>query len=899
MPEFKDEIRKRLASLKLAPEREAEIIEELSQHLDDEFERAVSRGATEPEARQAVLSELKESDPLAPSLKRVERRVQQNPIAMGTQRKRNMFADLSQDVRYGARMLLRNPAFTAIAVLALALGIGANSAIFSVVNTLLLRPLPYRNPGQLVVIWENATHLGFPKNTPSAANFLDWQKQSTVFAGMGAFAERSFNLTGVGEPERLDGRRVSANLFDLLGVKPVIGRNFVPDEDKPGTKVALLNEALWKRRFGSDPGVIGRSLSLNGEPYMVVGVLPSSVRLPAFGNWRDQVWVPLAFSGEEAASRGNHYLEVIGRMKPGVTVPQARAEMETIAARLAQQYPEDNVRIGSVVNPLHEEIVGNMKPALLILLGAVAFVLLIACANVANLLLARAAARHKEIALRLALGADRTRLTKQLLVESVMLSLLGAVVGLVLAYAGLRVLTQFIPPDVAHAEMIAIDARVMGLTLIVAVVTGLIFGLAPASQAAHSNINDTLKEGGRDSGAGPRGKRLRSVLVIAEVAVSFILLIGAGLLINSFMHLRNLDPGFRADHLLALNVDLSETKYPDNPRRVAFFDEVVRRVQALPGVRSVAVAGNLPFTYNGDSMPIGVEGVPDPTPDQHPDVIFRAVGPGYFSTMAIPLVRGRDFNDQDSLDANLAVVVSEKTAKYYWPSADPIGKRIKNGNTTSDSPWRTVIGVVKDVRQNDFVAEPKMQMYFTYRQLRSLMPNALIVRTAIDPLSLATAVRNAIWAVDKDQTVANIDSMEHVVAGAVARQRFSMLLLAIFAGVALVLAAVGIYGVMSYSVAQQTREIGIRMALGAQRSDVLRMTVKQGLRLVAFGLAIGLVAAFILTRVMASLLFGISATDPLTFISISLVLLAVAILASYLPALRATRVDPMIALRAQ
>jgi len=392
---------------------------------------------------------------------------------------------------------------------------------------------------------------------------------------------------------------------------------------------------------------------------------------------------------------------------------------------------------------------------------------------------------------------------------------------------------------------------------------------------------------------------LRSALVIAEVAVSFILLIGAGLLINSFMHLRHLDPGFKADHLLALNVDLSEVKYPDTARRTAFFDEVVRRVQALPGVRSVAVAGNLPFTYNGDSMPIGVEGIPDPPPDQWPDVIWRTIGPNYFSTMGIPLLRGRDFNDQDTLDTTLGVVISEKTAKHYWPNEDPIGKRLKPGSTAGSSPWRTVIGVVKDVRQNDFVAEPKMQMYFSFRQVRSLVANALVVRTAVDPLSLATSVRNAVWAVDKDQTVANMDSMEHIVAGAVARQRFSMLLLAIFAAVALVLAAVGIYGVMSYSVAQQTREIGIRMALGAQRTDVLKMTIKQGLKLVGLGLIIGLGAAFVLTRVMATLLFGISATDPLTFITISFVLLLVAMLASYIPSVRAMRVDPMVALRYQ
>jgi putative ABC transport system permease protein len=899
MPDWKAEVKARLAGLDLSPARELEIIEELSQHLEDAYEQALSRGLSEDEAQRVVLTDLKMPDSLGRELKQVERRVPQNLLPMGAPRRSNVIADLGQDVRYGLRMLAKNPAFTAIAVLALALGIGANSAIFSVVNAILLRPLPYKAPEQLVMIWDNATHLGFPKNTPSPANFLDWRQQVTVFQGMAAFAERSFNLTGVGEPERLDGRRVSANLFDVLGVRPIIGRTFVPEEDQPGTKVVLLNESLWKRRFGGDPSMIGRALILNNEAYTVVGVLPNSVRLPAFGKWRDQVWVPIAFPAEEAASRGDHFLEVIARLKPNVTLQQARAEMETIAARLAQQYPRYNSRVGAAVYPLHEEIVGNMRAALWILLGAVAFVLLIACANVANLLLARAAVRQKEIALRVALGADSARLTKQLLVESVMLSLLGGVVGLGFAYAGLRVLSHFIPPDIAHADTIAIDGKVLAFTLLIALVTGLIFGLAPASQASHFNLGETLKEGGRDSSGGVRGKRLRGSLVIAEVAVSVVLLVGAGLLINSFIHLRNLDPGFRADHLLALNLDLSEVKYPDTARRTAFFDEVVRRVRPLPGVQSVAVAGNLPFTYNGDSMGISVEGVPDPPSDQWPDVIYRAIGPGYFSTMGIPLVGGREFNDRDTLDKTRGVVISEKTAKHYWPNQDPIGKRLKPGGATDDSPWRTVIGVVKDVRQNDFIAEPKMQMYLTYKQLQQLVANALIVRTSVDPLSLAAPVRNAIWSIDKDQPVANIDSMENIVAGAVARQRFSMLLLAIFAALALVLAAVGIYGVMSYTVAQQTREIGIRIALGAKRGDVLKITVKQGLKLVGLGLIIGLPSAFILTRVMSSLLFGISATDPITFFSISLVVLAVALLASYIPALRATKVDPMVALRAQ
>src|SRR5882724_3381292 len=899
MPDFKVEIRARLAELRLPPVREAEIIEELSQHLAEQYEEAMTRGASEEEARQRVFEELSAPDLLERELEHVESAAPGNSVAPGIETKGNMLADLAQDVRYGLRTLLKNPGFTVVAVSALALGIGANSAIFSVVNAVLLRSLPFKNPDQLVMVWENAAHLGFPKDTPAPPNFLDWQRQNSVFTGMAAMVERSFNLTGVGEPERLDGRRVSANLFDVLAVPPLIGRTFVPDDDRLGTHVVLLSYRLWQRRFGSDPSIIGRAVTLNGENYTVIGVMQRGVHLPGYGNWNDELWVPINFTNEEITERGNHFLDVIARIKPGITLKQAQAEMETIAARLAKEYPRYNTQIGATVTPLHEEIVGDIKPALLVLLGAVGFVLVIACANVANLLLARAAVREKEIALRLALGASRTRLMRQFLTESVLLALLGGGFGLLLAFAGTRVLKTFVPATVLQAQTINIDAKVVVFTALIALVTGIVFGLAPAMHASHSSLNESLKEGGRDSAATSKGNRLRNLLVIGEVAVSFILLIGAGLLINSFLHLRNLDPGFRADHLLTMRVDLSVLKYPDGERRSAFFDEVLRRVRALPGVQSAAAAGNLPLTYNGDSMSIAVEGIPDPPPAQWPDVIYRAIGPGYFATMGIPMVRGRDFTEQDIGDSKDVVVISEKTAQHFWPGQDPIGKRLKPGSSTSNTPWREVIGIVKDVRQNEFIAEPKMQMYFVHRQLKELAANSIVVRTSVEPMSLATSVRNAIWAVDKDQPVANIDTMDHIVSEAIARQRFSMLLLGIFAGLALVLAAVGIYGVMSYSVAQRRHEIGIRIALGAQRADVLRLTMKQGLKLVGLGLLIGLASAFVLTRVMASLLFGISATDPATFASICVVMVGVAALANYIPALRATKVDPIVALRSQ
>ena len=860
--------------------------EEMEQHLERLTERYLAKGMSPEEARKTARRQFG-------GLEQMKEAARGERILMWP-------AEFLQDVRYGLRTLAKNPGFTIVAVAALALGIGANSGIFSVVNSVLLRPLPFKDPNQLVMVWDEQTHLGFPKDTPTPANFLDWQRQNSVFAGMAAMAQRSFNLTGNGEPERLDGRRISANLFDLLGIQPQLGRGFRPEEDTPGAHVVILSHGLWERRFGADPGIVGRAINLNGESYIVVGVMPAAMELPRMmTDWREQLWVPLAFSLSDAAARSSHYLEVIARMKPGVTLQQAQTEMSTIAARLAQQYPQENTRVGSAVTPLREEFVGEIRPALLILLGAVAFVLLIACANVANLLLARAAVRQKEIALRLALGATRSRLVRQFLTESLLLAAAGCAVGLLFAIFGLEVLKKFIPATIALAQGIAIDGKVLGFTAFVGLLTGLVFGLAPGAQAYRFNLNENLKDGGRDAGVGDRGRRLRSLLVIGEVAVSFLLLIGAGLLINSFVHLRNLDPGFNPDHVLTAKVVLSQTKYPTKEKRSAFFQEVVRRAQAQPGVQSVGVGNNLPFTYDGDSFSIGVEGRPDPPVDQRPDVVLRVVGPGYFNTMQIPLVKGRDFTDDDRDDAALVAVISEKTAARYWPGQDPIGKRLKPGLVTDDIPWWTVIGVVKDVRQNDFIKQPKPQMYWSYHQVQDFPPNALVLRTQVAPMSLAISVRNIIWSVDKDQPVSEIRTMSDIVSQAVARQRFSMLLLGLFAGLALLLAAVGIYGVMSYSVAQRTREIGIRMALGAQKSAILGMTMRQGLRLVAVGIAIGIAGALVLTRLMTSLLFGVSAADPGTFAAITIILATVALLANYIPALRSMKVDPVIALRYQ
>ena len=860
---------------------EQELEEEVRTHLELETQENVESGMSPEEARSAALRAF-------------------GNVALAKEDSRAMWGfrsleTLWQDVRFGLRMLVKSPGFTIVAVLALALGIGANSAIFSVVNAVLLRPLPYEDPDRLVMVWEDNTKLGFPRDTPAPANFIDWRDQNQVFEGMAAFADESFNLTGVSEPERINGQRVSANLFQLLGVAPRLGREFLFEEDQPRReRVVIISDRLWHRRFGADKNIIGKTLTLNGESFTVVGVMPANFQFPSR---EDELWVPIAFDSTEASRRGSHYLQVIARTKPGITLEQAQAEMSTIAARLQKQYPETNKSVGAAVTPLHEQLVGDIRPALLILLGAVGFVLLIACANVANLLLARAAVRQKEITIRAALGARRLRLMRQFLTESGLLAALGGLVGLLLAVWGVNLLTVFIPDDISQAKGITIDVKVLVFTLIVSLLTGLIFGLAPALQASKLNLNETLKEGGRSSAVGARGNRIRSLLVISEVALALVLLIGAGLLINSFLRLRTIDPGFQSDKLLTMRINLPELKYPDRTRRAAFYTELLHRVEALPGVRSAAVTTALPLTFKGNSNGITIEGRPEPAPDERPIVITRVISPDYFHAMSIPLLQGRSLGEQDKEDSAGAVIISETMARRFWPGEDPIGKRIKMGWSDSSNPWLSVVGVVKDVRQFELNADPKPQIYLPYTQAGLFAPRDLVIRTTTEPLSLTAAVRNTVWEIDKDQPVSDIRTMEQILSESVSRDRFSMLLLGIFAIVALVLASVGIYGVMSYAITQRTHEIGIRMALGAQTGDVLKLAVGQGLKLVLTGVAIGLVAALLLTRVMSSLLFGVSATDPTTFVIISLVLISVAVLACYIPARRATKVNPMIALR--
>ena len=798
---------------------------------------------------------------------------------------------LCQDLRYGLRGLAKNPGFTLVAVLTLALGIGANSAIFSVVNAVLLRPLPYREPERIVT----ALRGGWFPIAP--ANFLDWRAQQSAFEQIGAAQAWGPTLTGRERPEQVGALQVTSDLFSVLGVSPALGRTFLPGEDQPGAgKVVVLSHHLWQRRFGGDPALVGQTITLNGDGYTVVGVMPAGFQFAPFWVTNAELFAPLNL-GPRAGDRAGQSLRVFARLKEGVTREQAQAEMNAISRRLEQQYPETNKNSDIRIDPLHEKVAGKVRPALLVLLGAVSFVLLIACANVANLLLARSAARRKEIAVRAALGAGRVRLIRQLLTESMLLGLAGGGLGLLLAGWGINLLVALSPANLPRVETISLDLRVAGFTLAVALATGLIFGLAPALQASKLDLNEALKEGGRGSTEGLRRNRVRGALVVAEVALALVLLIGAGLMIRSFRRLQAVDAGFDPRRVLTLTVQTSGPKYATGAQRAAFFDQLLPRLAALPGVASASAINHLPLAGDTWTLGFAVEGRPAPAPGERQGAVYRIVRPGYFRTMGMTVLNGRDFTDQDRAGAPGVAMINETFARSVWPNEDPIGKRIRV-NDDGPNP-REVIGVVKDAKQSEWTADARREVYLSHLQTPTPSYLTLVLRAAGEPLGLAAAVQREVWSIDQDLPVAKVASLEQVVADAVGQPRFNLLLLNLFAAVALALAAVGIYGVMAYSVAQRTHEIGIRLALGARAGDVLKLVVGQGLILTLIGLAIGLGAAFGLTRLMESLLYGVSATDPATFIAIPLLLAGVALFASYLPARRAMKVDPMTALRDQ
>jgi putative ABC transport system permease protein len=797
---------------------------------------------------------------------------------------------LIKDIRYGVRMLTRNPAFTVVAVIALALGIGANAAIFSVVNAVLLRPLPYDDPDRLMMIRETKLPQ-FPEFSVSPGNFLDWQKQNTVFEPLVAIQNSAFNLIEADEPERLQGQRVSDGFLAMLGAQPVLGRGFLPEEDQPGHNfVVILSHGLWQRRFGGDPNILERAITLNGQSYNIIGVMPSSF---GFGGRAVELWTPIGFTAQQAQQHGAHYVSAIGRLKPGVTVEQARAEMSAIAERLAEQYPDANAGWNVKVVPMLEFAVRGIKLALYVILAAVGFVLLIACANVANLLLARAAARQKEIAIRTALGAGRWRIVRQLLTESLLLSLIGGAVGLLLAIWGKDLLLSLAPEDLPRVREASLDGWVLAFTAGITLLTGLSFGLVPALQASKPNLNETLKDAGRGSTEGGRRHLVRSVLVVLEVATALVLLVGAGLMIKSFMRLQNVDPGFNPNNALTVKISLPQKKYPEADQQATFYKQLLEKVSTLPGVQAVGAARVLPLD---DDFVLGfeIQGRPPYPPGDEPSTNYYSVTPDYFKAMGIPLLRGRLFNEHDTKDAQRVAVISETMAKKFFPDEDPLGKGIHV--TMGPTLYRQIVGIVGDVKQYGLDAETTAATYEPFSQ-QPFSSMALVVRTTGDPTSLSGAIRSEVLNLDKEQPVSSIRPLAHLVSSSIAQQRFAMLLLGVFAAVAMVLASVGIYGVMSYSVTQRTHEIGIRMALGAGQRDVLRLVVGHGMLLTLIGVAIGLVVAFLLTHVMAALLFGVSATDLTTFVVFSTSLTAVALVACLVPARRALKVDPMVALR--
>ncbi|MGC1902939.1 MAG: ABC transporter permease [Candidatus Acidiferrum sp.] len=907
MPDWTQYIRQNLQLSHLMVEHEAEVIEDLAQQLEDAYTDALHRGLSPSQGEAAAKKHIIDWPALA---KQIESSRGGRESAMSALQNRaadrdiakrgefSFFTGLMQDIHFGLRMLRKNLGFTAIAVLTLALGIGANTAIFSVVYGVLLQPLPYRDGAGLILLNETTPQVGTV--SVSYPNFLDWRKETSQFSQMAAAGDVGFNLAGVNEPEAISGQAVSPNFLSLLGVKPFLGRDFDPSEEKAGASpVLLLSYSLWQSHFGGDPSALGRTIMLDGRGYVIVGVLPPNFRWPDKTDVLEPIGVWAAQNSEDATQRGARGdLVVLGRLAPVATFAQARSEMEGIAARLAKEYPGSNDQFGVELKPIREAFVSEMRPAILALFGAVIFVLLIACANVANLLLVRGSGRTREIALRLALGATRKRIVRQMLMESFLLALAGGGIGLFLAFAGIRGMTDMIGVDRLSGATVEIKGVVLLFAAGIVAMATFVFGLVPAMRSTKTNVLANLKEGSAGAGSGASQNRLRGVFVVAELALSLILLTGAGLMMKSLHLLLSVSPGFQPDRVLRMEMDLRSAQYDKDPAIRNFWERVLDQVGALPGVQSASVGTNPPMTDSHGRTDITVEGMPLPKPGSFPHPDTHVISPGYFATMGIPLLNGRSFTQADNENAQPVGIINAKLAKEFFSNGDAVGKRFMFGRplATTAPIWIEIVGVVGDTKLYGLTNPARLETYRPFLQA-SRNEMDLLVKSSIDPAAMTSAIRGAIASIDKDQPIFAISTMNQLVSDSVSTRTFTLILLGLFSGLALVLAAIGTYGVISYSVAQRTRDIGIRIALGASRRDVLHDVLGLGLRLTVAGLIFGLIGAFAVTRVLSSLLYGVHSTDTLTFTSVSLVLIVVAVLASYLPARRAMRIDPIVALR--
>jgi putative ABC transport system permease protein len=870
-----------------------DLIEEIAQHVDARYRALLAQGRAEPEAYCDALEELSDPVRLAEEIRRINPSRLTEPSRLAPVGPRGGWLDaLRYDVRDGARALRGSPGVTMLACLTLALGVGANTAIFTVVNAVLLRPLPFADPDRLVRIWESNPSGGWPEFAASHPNFLDWRAQNTSFELLAAMTSAGFTARNSEDAEIVRGWAVTAEFFPTLGIDPALGRMFRPDEDRPGgnTRLVVLTHPYWQRRFGGAAQTVGQSLVLNDNPYTIVGVLPESF---TWGGPTLDLVVPLA--PDPARSRGDHRLLVIGRLKAGVGLEKAHAELASIAARLERDFPDSNeswtVRLASFYDWL---ISADTRQSLLIMSGAVALVLLIACANVASLLLARGAARQRELAIRLALGADRTRIVRQLLVEAMLLALVGALSGLLIAYGAIELLTWSAPATLDRIEEVSIDWRVLAFALGAALATGVLFGLLPALQASRPRLNDTLKAGGAGSGTSVSRQRLRGALVVGEMALSVALLIAAGLLVRSLWHLQHTDPGFRQDHVMTARIQLASTRYEDGKAFWSFYERLLAPVRALPGVQAAAVASIVPMSGGNTSSEIELPGSPVRPGGTALGADWRLVSPDYFKTMGIPL-RGRDFDERDAPGAQPVAVISEEAARRYFPNEDALGRTIIIRSFTNQPS--TIIGIAGDVRGAGLDSDPAPMVYGSTKMYAGWNPMHLVLRGALAPETYVTSIRDAVRSIDSQVPVYDVRSAEELIAQSLGPRRFNMYLLTSFALVALLLSCIGLFGVMAYLVSQRTRDIGIRLALGAGRSDVMRLIVARGLMLAIAGAALGVAGGLAITDLMKGMLFSITPRDPATFIAVPLLLIAVAALACYLPARRATRVDPLVALR--